>query len=363
MGLLMECPECKKRNSQKSKTCKCGFALAKFSGRVWWIEYYDHEKRLRRERIGPNKAAADHRLREVLSAKTEERHIKKNPEAKTTFRALAHWYLELAEVKTKRSFRRDTQSLGRLLPFFGDNLLINIAPAMVEAYRVKRLEEPSGRSPQNLTKPATVNREIACLKTIFNKAINDGKAERNPVKGLKPFKENNERDRVLSSGEYTCLLAHCPAHLKPIIKVAYYTGMRQGEILNLTWGQVDLTKGFIRLRPEDTKTNEGRLVPLNRELVDMLQAMPRGLPGVKVFTYDGKSVSSIKRAFATACRKAGIEGFTFHDLRHTAVNNWRLQGHDYFRIMKATGHKTLSVFKRYNTVSQDELKALVGEKL
>ena len=61
MGLLMECPECKKRNSQKAKNCKCGFALAKFSGRVWWIEYYDHDKRLRRERIGPNKAAAEQR--------------------------------------------------------------------------------------------------------------------------------------------------------------------------------------------------------------------------------------------------------------------------------------------------------------
>lgn len=80
---------------------------------------------------------------------------------------------------------------------------MDIAPAMVEAYRVKRIEEPSGRSPQNLTKPATVNREIACLKTIFNKAINDGKAERNPVKkGLKPFKENNEGDRVLLWGIY-----------------------------------------------------------------------------------------------------------------------------------------------------------------
>lgn len=118
MGLLVECPECKKRNSQKAKTCKCGFALAKFSGRVWWIEYYDHDKRLRRERIGPNKAAADHRLREVLSAKVKERHIKKNPEAKTTFRALAQWYLELPEVKAKRSFMRDNQSLARLLPFF-----------------------------------------------------------------------------------------------------------------------------------------------------------------------------------------------------------------------------------------------------
>jgi integrase len=60
------------------------------------------------------------------------------------------------------------------------------------------------------------------------------------------------------------------------------------------------------------------------------------------------------------CKQAGIEGFTFHDLRHTAINNWRLQGHDYFRIMAASGHKTMSVFKRYNTVSEAELRALVG---
>jgi integrase len=97
--------------------------------------------------------------------------------------------------------------------------------------------------------------------------------------------------------------------------------------------------------------------------VEMFKAMPRGLPGVKVFTYAGREIGAIKKGFTTACRRAGIEDFTFHDLRHTAVNNWRLQGHDYFRIMAATGHKTMSVFKRYNTVSKEELKALVGEKI
>ena len=64
-----------------------------------------------------------------------------------------------------------------------------------------------------------------------------------------------------------------------------------------------------------------------------------------------------------ACKGAGIEDFTFDDLRHTAIDNWRLQGHDYFRIMAATGHKTMTVFKRYNTESQEELRALVGEKI
>jgi len=357
MGLLVECPECKKRNSQKEKACKCGFVLAKFSGRVWWIEWYQDGQR-KRERIGPNKAAAEQRLREVLSARAEGRHIKKSPDGRTLFRDLAAWYLDLPEVRAKRSYAKDKMHCTRLKAQFGDRLLKDITPAMVEAYKQKRLSENSHRGKP--TKPATVNREVTTFKTVFNKAMKNGKAERNPAQGVKLLKENNERDRILSPEEYALLLAHCQAHLKPIVKLAYHSGMRRGEILTLTWGQVDLKEGFVKLRAEDTKTNQGRLVPLTRELVEMFNAMPRGFPQAPVFTYKGRSLAEMKRSFATACKQAGIEDFTFHDLRHTAINNWRMQGHDYFRIMAASGHRTLSVFKRYNTVSKDELKALVG---
>jgi integrase len=153
-----------------------------------------------------------------------------------------------------------------------------------------------------LTKPATLNRELACFKTIFNKAMANGKAERNPAVGVKLLQENNERDRILTLEGYVRLLAACPAHLKPIVKVAYYTAMRQGEILSLTWGQVDLKEGFITLRPEDTKTNEARLIPLTAELVVMFKAMPRGLPNVPVFIYQGRGVAEVKRSFTTACK-------------------------------------------------------------
>jgi integrase len=362
MGLLVECPECRTRNSHKAKVCKCGFTLAKFSGRIYWIDYLIDGYR-RRERVGPNKAAAEQRLREALSARTEGRYIKKSPDARTLFKDLAAWYLGLLEVKAKRSYRRDKQLIANLLPHFGDKLLKDITPALVERYRQKRLSEPSGRTPEKLTAPATVNREMACFKTIFNKAVNNGKAERNPAQRLKMLKENNERGRVLSPEEYARLLAHCPEQLKPVVKLAYYTGMRQGEVLGLTWKQVDLKEGFIRLRPEHTKTNEGRLVPLNRELVEMFRAMLRGLPGVAVFSYKGRGVAEMRRSFTAACKRAGLENFCFHDMRHTAINNWRLEGHDYFRIMAATGHKTMNVFKRYNTVSKDELRALVGGKI
>jgi integrase len=359
MGLLIECPECKRRNSQKEKACKkCGFAMAKFSGRVYWIEYYIDGQR-KRERIGPNKAAAEQRLREVLTARTEGRYINKNPETRITFKELTRWYMELAEVKAKRSYDRDILNVKHLINHFGNSLLKDIIPSMVESYKQKRLSELAGRGRKGTTKPATVNRELACLKTIFNKAIKNKKATRNPAHEVKKLKENNERNRILSPEEYIRLLAHCHSYLKPIVKIAYHTAMRRGEILNLTWGQVNLQERIITLEPENTKTQEGRIVPLSKEVLEMFQAMPKGLPMVRVFLYRGKPISTVTRGIAAACQRAGIEDFVFHDLRHTAINNWRLQGHDYFRIMAASGHKTMRVFKRYNTIQREELMKLV----
>ena len=72
---------------------------------------------------------------------------------------------------------------------------------------------------------------------------------------------------------------------------------------------------------------------------------------------------SIREIFKRVCQDAEVEDFTFHDFRHTAITNWRKQGHDYFKIMKATGHKTMAVFKRYNTVDEAELKTLVSGKM
>ena len=106
--------------------------------------------------------------------------------------------------------------------------------------------------------------------------MKNNKAERNPARGLKMLKENNERDRVLSQEEYERPAGHCAPHVAQVVKVAYLSAMRQGEIISLTWRQMDLREGFIRLRAEDTKTNEARLVPLGQELIQMFKAMPAG---------------------------------------------------------------------------------------
>jgi integrase len=339
----------------------CGFPLGKHSKRIWWIEYRDHERKLRREKIGPNKKAAEYRLNEVQNLLAEKRHIKKSPDAETLFKDLAAWYLKLPEVKAKRSYSRDERSLKKFLPVFGDKFLVAITPATIEKYRQDRLSEDSYRG--NPTKPATVNRETALLKTIFNKAIANGKAEKTPLRGLKMLKENNARDRVLTEAEYVALLSHCPEYLESIIKTAYFTGMRLSEILTLTWGQVDLKEGFIRLSPADTKTSEARDVPLTPELVEMFKGIPRGLPQLRVFLKNGKPITCVRECFQSACKKADITDFTFHDLRHTFTTNMRRAGVHDSVIMAITGHKTTAMFLRYNSVGRDELRTAVGQKI
>jgi len=355
MALLQECPLCHRRYSIKREFCACGFKFSKTPGKVYWIEYYIDGYR-KRERIGKNKSAAEQRLREVLSLRTEGRYITKAKNIRVSFDTLAKWYLQLPQVKAKRSYDRDVLSIKHLGKFFAGKKISEITLSRVEKYRILRLNENAQHG--NKTRPATVNRELACLRYMLRLAENEGIIESMPFKGLKMLKENNVRDRILTHKEYDKLIACCLPHTARIVMTAYYTAMRQGEILNLTWNRVDLKNKVIRLKAESTKTQEGRPVPLHSKLIKMLESMTKETHGY-VFTLNGKPLKSISRSFKTACKLAGITDFRFHDLRHTCINNWRLEGHDFFRIMAASGHRTMSVFKRYNTVTEDEVKKLV----
>ena len=129
---------------------------------------------------------------------------------------------------------------------------------------------------------------------------------------------------------------------------------------------MDLNAGVIRLRPEDTKTHEGRIIPLTKAVLERLASLPRALDAdghrvPYVFTYHGKPIRSIQQAFVVACRSAGIAGAVFHDLRHTFVTNMRRAGVDYFCIMAITGHKTMVVFKRYHTIDHGDLRQAITQ--
>ncbi len=219
---------------------------------------------------------------------------------------------------------------------------------------------------------------LTLLRAASNRAIADELLERNPAALVRKLSENNVRDRVLDQDEYERLLGVIKSdYLKLIVKVAYETGMRRGEIEGLRWERIDLDAGFINLLPEDTKTNDGRRIPLPDHLLEELRAL-RAIQGSQTTDIEAmpfvfrryikkqgiyRRAGSTKKSFYTAMREAKVEGFHFHDLRHTFVTNMRDKGVDDRTIMSITGHKTMAVFMRYDSGPGDaQLKAAVGSE-
>jgi len=244
-----------------------------------------------------------------------------------------------------------------LSTFFGDKRIAEITPEAIETYVSTRLQQHSRLGWP--TRPVTVNRELAALSTMSNLAMRHKNADKNPMAAVERLREHNVQDRVLSSEEFQRLLDALPSSLHLVVIMAYYTGMRRGEVLNLRWNQIDLSKGLIRLEGIDTKTQTGRLVPLNVTLTpllkDAMQSPVQCAPG-HIFHRNGEPIESIRSAFDKACREAGLTNFHIHDLRHTAVTNMRRAGIDPLTAMKITGHKTMAVFRRYNSFDDDDLR-------
>jgi len=332
-------------------------------GTGWQCDFYAYKDRIRK--VFHTKKDAKAYEGKIKASIRENRYFDVKTEAFQTFKQLSQWYLSLEDVKRKKSFERDERTAKkRLDPFFGNTPLRHVTASLANEYISLRLKTESYRG--GTIRPATVNREVMLLKTMFNKAIRDGKLEKNPVKGVKHLRENNEREKMLSPEEWERYKAECASWYLPIAMTAYMTGMRRGEIINLSHSGVDLKVGFIRLRPEDTKTERGRSIPIHPELMTVLRGVlrVRSLEDDRVFHREGKPVtkSAVREAHESACRKVGIDDFHFQDFRHTAINNWRRDGHDYFKIMAASGHRTISVFKRYNMVDEEELRTLVDSK-
>jgi len=160
--------------------------------------------------------------------------------------------------------------------------------------------------------------------------------------------------RFLSLEECQRLIEAAEPHLKPIIITALNTGMRKGEILTLTWRQIELKHGYIHL--EKTKNGERRDIPMNDTLKTLFKSLLKNrrldLDYVFVNPDTGKRFHNIKRNFATACRRAGITDFRFHDLRHTFASHLVMNGVDLKTVQELLGHKTIKMTLKYSHLSK-----------
>jgi integrase len=213
---------------------------------------------------------------------------------------------------------------------------------------------------------AEINRELTILKRMFSLAMQAGKLMSRPHIAL--LREDNVRTGFLEREQYEAVLEHLPPALKPVITFAYITGWRiPSEVVKLQWRQVDFNGGTIRLDPGTTKNREGRVFPMTAQLRKLLKKQRTGSrrrPSIVpwVFHRQGEPIVSLLKAWKAACVAAGCPGLIPHDLRRTAVRNLVRAGIPERVAMQMTGHKTRSVFERYNIVSEGDLTA-AGRRL
>jgi integrase len=180
---------------------------------------------------------------------------------------------------------------------------------------------------------------------------------------IQMLKENPPRKGFFEHGDFLALRNNLPEHLKGFTTLGYKTGWRFSEISSMTWKQVDLFQGIVCLNPGETKNDEGRTVYLDQELKDIFASLWEArkkalnlLPWVFLNEDGTDRIKQFRRPWQTACKKAKAGNRLFHDLRRTAVRNMVRSGIPERVAMMISGHKTRSVFDRYNIVSDTDLK-------
>ncbi|MDR4507878.1 MAG: tyrosine-type recombinase/integrase [Candidatus Brocadiaceae bacterium] len=246
--------------------------------------------------------------------------------------------------KTQKSY---ASYLKNLKSFFGNKTLSEITSSEISAYKVSRYD--TGR------KPATINRELAMLSKAFNLAVKEWEWVReNPVSKIPKEREENGRERWLTFGEEKKLLGQCPPWLHDIVVLDLHTGLRQDELLSLTWDKVNLPGKRITIeKTQNTKKSKTRTIPLSNAALEVLiKQNGKKMPGndLVFFSIAGKKVSadSLRRVFGKSLEKAQIENFTFHDLRHTFATRLAQKGVDIYKISKLLGHASLRMTLRYS---------------
>ncbi len=359
MGLYRRiyCPRCRKdfeyRKNEKSTECKHCQSTIKLNedNAVYYIEYYHGNRRIR-EKIGFNKVVAENVLKKRELEIVENKFLDIKREKKIRFRELSQEFIE-RHLKVNCSagwHRKSLVNIQRLGRMFNEKFLYEITPFLIEKFKIERLKE---------VKPDTVNKDLACLKTMFNKAMDWGCFDAvNPVSKVSFLKSENKRLRYLEKEEIPILVEHCGGHLKPIVIVALNTGMRKGELLSLKWQDVDFRRETIQLLK--TKNNKVRHIPMNNAVKDALLSVRKNPESPYVFTNrQGTMLLDVKRSFTTALKKSGIKSFRFHDLRHTFASQLVMSGVDLNTVRDLLGHSTLEMTLRYTHLSPNYKKRAV----
>ena len=359
-------------------TDRSDFGSLKLRGRIWWLRYRidgkEHWETLRTtsRELAEKKAA-------VIADRVGRGEHQTPAEQRVTFADLETMIRTDYKVRGRRSLPRLERALTHLEEAFEATKVRAITPDRIVAYQAARLEAGAA--------PATVNYELAALRRMFRLALRHGRVKTAPA--ITISEPRNARAGYFEADDFAALRAELPQYLRPIVTFAYLTGWRvQSEVLPLRWANVDLEAMLVTLDANTTKNDEARVFPFGAlpelaALLEQQRATTRSLERVDgklipyVFHRAGRPIKSYKNAWARAIDRAArggkrealapvvrpqLVGRIVHDFRRTAVRNLVRAGVDESLAMKLTGHKTRSVFDRYNITNEADLRAGV-EKL
>ena len=306
-------------------------------GHHYYIDYWVEGRRFR-EKAGRTKREAENALAtvkaDILRGKFSIRR-----KVTVTFKDYADRYMIEYSKPNKRSWKRDQASLVQLLPFFGNEPLEKINKFRVEQYQTNRLR--GGK------KPGTVVREMALLKHLYSRAVEEGLVLTNPVKQVRFVRLDNIVTRFPSQQEIALLLEACTEEFQPILATAIFSGMRKAEVLGLRWENVDLVQRVIRVT--QTKSGKDRWIPINDSLMEVLVPLKERATSDYVFTSkkSGTRYIDIDYTWKGVLKRSGVQPYKFHQLRHGFASHLVAAGVDLVTVKELLGHSDIRITMRY----------------
>jgi integrase len=308
-------------------------------GPVWWIDYYVNGKRFR-EAAGRTEKEAQRKLRR-RRAKALTGTFTDPREERTTVNELLDAMIVNLETRGRRSLASTHSHLKPIREAFGHYRALSVTAAELELY---------ARDQQETKANATVNRGLQGLRAAYRLAVKQARLSRAPHFPM--LREDNVRRGFFEAEDFERFVQHLPEGLADAARFAYRTGWRRGEVVGLTWENVDRAARELRLHT--SKNGHGRVLPLVGPLWELIEKRHRarvlGCPSV--FHNDGVPLGDIRKAWSAAAKAAKLPGVLFHDLRRTAARNMVRAGVPETVAMSITGHKTRAMFDRYNITSQ-----------